>query len=733
MNGTMNTDPPRRRSVLGTAWSLWQAQRRISGGMRPALLYAMGRARELGFRRLIHLLGHYARTQHSIPEPKENDTLDHEPSTVEKHWSGYEQLSAFLSSPPPPVTGGPLDLIEVSPDRLAKALAGVRFPPCEEPLVSIIIPFHNQCKYTVECLLALSQADDHSVPYEILLADDASSEPDTGCLSKLDHVNYLRSETNLGFLRTCNRAAKEARGHFLVFLNNDTQVMTGWLKALVDVFLQHSDAGIAGPKVLYPSGHLQEAGGVIRADLTVEMVGLNDDSTRPCYNVRRAVDYCSGVCMIVERALFHSLGGFSDELAPAYYEDVDLCLKVRQAGKRVYYEPRSVIVHHLSQSHASSGNDSKGALIARNRQRMFTKWQEFVDAEARVRLIAFYLPQYHPIPENDSWWGQGFTEWRNVASATPVFSGHVQPRLPGDLGFYDLRVPDVIEQQAELARRYGVEGFCFYYYWFGGKRILEMPLERMLSSGRPDFPFCLCWANENWTRRWDGQEKDVLMAQAHSPEDDEAVIHDLMRYMRDPRYIRIKGRPLLLVYRTSLFPDMQATSARWREVCRREGLGDICLAGVESFGESSAIGPGAYGFDFTVAFPPHGTPYRNRLSHLKLNRSALVYHYRDMVQHAAQNEMTHLSRFLGVCPGWDNTPRRKVGSTIFAKASPGDYQAWLEWTIRQTRRWHQDDERLIFVNAWNEWAEGAVLEPDAEHGHAYLEATRNALFNTTVH
>ena len=352
--------------------------------------------------------------------------------------------------------------------------------------------------------------------------------------------------------------------------------------------------------------------------------------------------------------------------------------------------------------------------------------------ERRARVIALYLPQFHPIPENDLWWGKGFTEWRNVAAATPVFDGHLQPRLPGKLGFYDLRVPEIMEQQADLARRYGVHGFCFYYYWFGGKRLLELPLERMLASGRPDFPFCLCWANENWTRRWDGQDQEMLISQSHSPEDDEAIIRDLIRYMRDPRYIRVGGRPLVLVYRISLLPDMRQTSERWRRVCRDEGLGEIALAAVESFGGDLAVDPATYGFDFTVAFPPHGTPYRNGLAHVKLRREALLYPYLDMVRHAIGQEVPHLKRFLGVCPGWDNTPRRKNGSTIFAHATPGEYQAWLEWALRQTRRWRQGDQRMIFINAWNEWGEGAMLEPDASYGPANLEATRNALFNVTV-
>ncbi|NLN03194.1 MAG: glycosyltransferase [Lentisphaerae bacterium] len=715
-----------------TSCWLMRQQVRLSGGIWPAVRYAAKRIRSLGIRKSFHLVLDYSRSSTGIVETPIDLAAGGQAVASEGGWSGYALLSDKLSTPRPSPICSPVKLAEVPEERFNEVLERFNFPEYHKPIVSIIIPFHNQVKYSVECLLSLSETDDASTPYEILLADDASSENSVTGLMNVRHVRYLRNPSNLGFLHTCNRAASEAKGQYLVFLNNDTQVTPGWLSALLEVFKECPDAGAVGPKVLYPSGHLQEAGGLLRGDMTTEMVGVNDNPDHPCFNIRRAVDYCSGVCLMVEREVFLSVGGFSDEFAPAYYEDVDLCLKLRTTGRRIYYQPKSVVVHHLSKSHATPGNTLKNKLICRNRQKMVEKWQAFVDHSARTRQIAFYLPQYHPIPENDRWWGKGFTEWRNVAAATPVFDGHVQPRLPGDLGFYDLRVPEVMEQQAELAQRYGITGFCYYYYWFGGKRLLEMPLERMLDTGKPDFPFCLCWANENWTRRWDGQDKEVLLEQSHSPDDDEAIIRDLIRYLHDPRYIRINGRPLLLVYRTSLLPDMRKTGERWRQACRREGLGEIYLAGVESLGVNLEGDPDADGIDFTVAFPPHGTPYPNRSKTLKLRREALVYNYLDMIQHFVNRKDFSPKRFLSVCPGWDNTPRRKTGSTIFTGSTPGYFQAWLEWTIDQTRRFHQNDERLVFINAWNEWAEGAVLEPDSLNGHDYLEAVRNAIHNSTV-
>ncbi|MGH9586930.1 MAG: glycoside hydrolase family 99-like domain-containing protein, partial [Acidobacteriaceae bacterium] len=223
-----------------------------------------------------------------------------------------------------------------------------------------------------------------------------------------------------------------------------------------------------------------------------------------------------------------------------------------------------------------------------------------------VRAIAFYLPQYHPIPENDAWWGKGFTEWTRVVEATRLFHSHCQPQLPEQLGFYDLRVPEVREAQAELARQHGIHGFCYYHYWFNGKRLLERPFTEVLASKRPEFPFCLCWANENWTRRWDGQSQDVLMAQHYSPEGDRAMIRELLPAFRDPRYIRVRGRPLFLVYRAGGLPDPRATAAIWREEAAAAGLPGLYLCRAESLDEAvSPQDPTQIGFDAACEFPPH--------------------------------------------------------------------------------------------------------------------------------
>lgn len=342
-------------------------------------------------------------------------------------------------------------------------------------------------------------------------------------------------------------------------------------------------------------------------------------------------------------------------------------------------------------------------------------------------LVAFYLPQFHAIAENDAWWGRGFTEWSNVTRALPQFEGHVQPRLPGELGFYDLRNRQVMRDQAELAREYGIGAFCFYFYWFGGHTLLEAPLRQWLSDTSIDLKFCLCWANENWTRRWDGRDSETLIAQTHSAEDDLAFISHIAPYLRDPRYLRVDGRPLLLVYRPTLLPDPRTTSKRWRGWCRDNGIGEIELAYVQSFERPD---PGSLGFDCAVEFPPNlaaadDITRAQRL--LNPEYRGEVLDWRALPAAFACRPPTRYRLVPGVNCGWDNEPRRAGAGRSFVHAAPRRYRDWLHTTITNRMPAQGDGSGMVFINAWNEWAEGAVLEPDSRLGYAWLQATRSAL------
>jgi lipopolysaccharide biosynthesis protein len=346
----------------------------------------------------------------------------------------------------------------------------------------------------------------------------------------------------------------------------------------------------------------------------------------------------------------------------------------------------------------------------------------------KVKLIAFYLPQFHPIPENDEWWGKGFTEWTNVTKAEPLFEGHLQPHLPADMGFYDLRVPEVMQEQAKLAKAHGINGFCYHYYWFSGKRLLERPLDAMLKNPAVDMPFCLCWANENWTRRWDGDNKKVLIAQKYRPEDDVAFIDDLLPYFKDARYIRLDGAPLLVIYAPQHVPDLRRMTEVWRQHCRDRGVGDIHLCAALVHGNKTKPD----GFDSAVDFPPHNSGASPRNASIKfrekyeLSFCGNVLEYQDIARTFLGRSYAGQQHFRTVFPSWDNTARTGERANVVINSSPENYEVWLSRSMQKAAEELPETKRIVFINAWNEWAEGCHLEPDRRYGRAYLEATQRA-------
>lgn len=351
------------------------------------------------------------------------------------------------------------------------------------------------------------------------------------------------------------------------------------------------------------------------------------------------------------------------------------------------------------------------------------------------QIVAFYLPQFHPIAENDAWWGRGFTEWTNVSKAQPQYVGHNQPRLPGELGFYDLRLPEVMERQIQLAKQFGITGFCFHYYWFGGKRLLERPIEDFLQNKSPayNFPFCLCWANENWTRRWDGAESDVLMAQDHSETDNLNVFQDLLRFFKDSRYILVDGKPMITIYRPGIITGLPGLVETWRAAARDAGFKDIYLVATNAFGCNDAA---AIGFDALVEFPPHGvgsTVLNRELDILNEAFEGQIYDYQEVVDFCTDRLLTRqqsspkVDYFPTVMAGWDNEARKPGKGNVFHGATPEKFFHWLSSAIDYSTSAHLPGSQFVFVNAWNEWAEGTYLEPDRHFGYAYLNAVSAAV------
>ncbi len=349
-------------------------------------------------------------------------------------------------------------------------------------------------------------------------------------------------------------------------------------------------------------------------------------------------------------------------------------------------------------------------------------------SERKSSILAFLLPQFHPIPENNTWWGPGFTEWTNVVRGCPLFAGHQQPHLPADLGFYDLRLPESRDLQAQLARNAGVDGFVYYHYWFSGRRLLERPFNEVLESGKPDFPFCLCWVNESWSRNWDGANKNILMPQAYSKEDDEAHIAWLIKAFKDPRYIKREGKPVFLVYRPSDHPSFAQTSRLWKQRVQEAGFPGLHLCCVQAFlGELKD--PAVWGADAAVEFRPNLTDCGAPLTSedpldvgCKLHK---VWYYDSLVRIANSTPYPTYTYYPTVCPSWDNSVRRKENGVIFKESTPRKYEDWLKATLLREHV-RGGTEGFVFVNAWNEWAEGNHLEPCQKWGRAYMEATLRA-------
>ena len=333
-----------------------------------------------------------------------------------------------------------------------------------------------------------------------------------------------------------------------------------------------------------------------------------------------------------------------------------------------------------------------------------------------ARHIAFYLPQFHPIPENDAWWGEGFTEWTSTRRAGPLFPDHYQPHEPADLGYYDLRDPAARAAQAALARRYGIEGFCYYHYWFAGRRLLEQPFEEVLRRGEPDFPFCLCWANQSWTGIWHNAPDRILVEQTYPGiEDHDRHIEYLIAAFRDPRYIRVDGKPLLLIFSPRDLPAPKHLLSHWRNRVRAAGLEGLYVLAVCHNRRHDHLT--SVGFDGTVTMlvPPR------RIEAQK----PTVYRHADIVDSLIHRRIPGTVDFPCVSPNWDNTPRTGERGVVLHGSTPDLFRHNLD-AAHECVAAEPDDRKLIFLKAWNEWAEGNHLEPDRRHGHGFLEQIQAA-------
>jgi GT2 family glycosyltransferase len=629
-----------------------------------------------------------------------------------------ERKDAVAALPPP-------RLRSMAP---AEDIGILEFPEAPAPRVSILIPVYNELDVTVECLLSLQQ-NLAAASFEVVVADDCSTDPDMQRLAEVPGLVYLRGAENQGFIRNCNAAFGKCRGEYVLLLNNDTQVLPGAIDRMVAVLDGDAGIGAAGPKLIYPNGRVQEAGCFLKPNGESGMVGLFGDPAEGGFCYDRDVPYCSGAALMVRRELVGETL-FDEAFRPAYCEDADLCLRLIDAGYRIRYVSGAVVMHHLSVSSNRQSVTRKLRTITRNQQVLTERWGGMLAEMNRIRTLAFYLPQFHPTPENDLWWGRGFTEWTNVTKARASYAGQYQPHLPADFGFYDLRTPETLRGQAEMAARYGIDGFVVYYYNFGARRVLHRPLEVVRAN--PDIPFnwCLCWANENWTKHWDGGTREILLEQSYDEETLRAIIADAVAQAADPRYIRVDGKPLFLLYRPLLLPDCRVFAAMARTAFEMAGFPGVHLVYVESMeAVDRGVKPSDLGFDAAVEFPPQGraAPSEAAVEVLKEGWAGLRFDYPETVLNFLRRDSVPYARYPSVFPSWDNTARQPLRGHSFDGVGPEAFRVYVEEKIEEVRAFHMGGERLLFVNAWNEWAEGTHLEPDIAYGHRWLEALRDAM------
>ena|GEM_PF-918545 len=361
--------------------------------------------------------------------------------------------------------------------------------------------------------------------------------------------------------------------------------------------------------------------------------------------------------------------------------------------------------------------------------------------DCKARLIAFYLPQFHPIPENDEWWGKGFTEWTNTANAKSLFRGHYQPHVPADLGFYDLRLSETRLSQAELAREYGIEGFCYWHYWFNGKRLLERPFQEVLKSGEPDFPFCLGWANDSWTGIWHGCPHKMLIEQTYpGPKDEEAHFYGLLEAFGDKRYMTVDGKPIFLIYKPYRLPEPRRFIEHWKNLAVKSGLKEIYFvantnslkwkAEVNGFDAIVPHNPGITthylfnrppGFADKVCVALTGKDANNLRKRFSPKPNVLPY--REYIRFALPPLRDDFDEYPCVLPNWDNTPRCGMNGFILHDSTPELFGIHLRQAIGQAVK-RPPEKRIVFMKSWNEWAEGNYLEPDQQFGRAYLEVCK---------
>ncbi|MGJ0515810.1 MAG: glycoside hydrolase family 99-like domain-containing protein [Methylomicrobium sp.] len=655
----------------------------------------------------------------------------------------------------------------------------------------VIVCVHNAPEDVGLCLNSILKNDQDI--RNIIVVDDFSNEETKRLLSdfnKLSNgkIRVISTDVQYGYTKAANIGLTASDADVKTLLNSDTIVTRLWATKILRKFLENPEIGVIGP-LSNAASHQSVPSATGSKDQTAinqipDGVSIEDIGSL-CQSIGEKlslpyVPLVHGFCMSISAKCLTKVGLFDEINFPrGYGEENDFCIRAQDAGFALGLALDTYIFHAKSKSYQSEErialmNDGWQALVNKHGKRRLvqaikvmelhpslikmrasieeyfysriaaenpvlkestTLGADISGLDNEVKAIAFYLPQFHPIPENDENWGEGFTEWTNVVKASPRFPGHYQPRLPGKLGFYDLRLSSVMTEQALLAKQYGIGGFCFYYYRFGSKRLLSLPIDNYLKNKEADLPFCYCWANEPWTRAWDGKTSDVLYDQIYDDFTFDGFSNDIAVATADNRYIRINGRPLVLIYQIAELPNPPDDIERMREKIRIKVGIDPLIGTVFS----DRFKKHMLSFvDFVVQFPPHRIPRgghritmkRDQVKPYNPEQHDYYESYDEMVKSAISGASLMDKMFMGVCPDWDNSARRKTNATSLIGSTPDKFGKWVENVIGITKSNYINDKVIapvFFINAWNEWAEGAVMEPSEKYKYEYLEAFNNAM------
>ena len=451
---------------------------------------------------------------------------------------------------------------------------------------------------------------------------------------------------------------------------------------------------------------------------------LKDDRYKKFINTNKNISFLSWKIKYYFSKIYSLRYKNNDKNNERLYKIFGIKIKIRPKNKTASIKEKAAFVDYILNNQLDRSN----FVEEKNSSHVFK--------ENEAKLISFYLPQYHSIPENDKWFVKGFVEWFNTSKATPQFIGHNQPHLPIDVGYYNLDNLDVMKRQIELAKKYGISGFCFYYYWFNGQKLLEKPIEKFLEDKSLDMPFCLFWDSSNWTKTWNGgNDKEIMYEQKIEDDTAQKFMIDFLKYARDERYVKIDNRPVFIISSPKIFEEEKIKSfiGKIREIAKEEGFKDLYLMSLRGNVKNEEIK--SLNFDSMLEFFPCGmddlvTVKPEKFVNNKF--SGLSYNMKKFVDEKRYLYKAPCKTFKSCFPNWDNTARKCYRKAAIYQMTPELYKIWLKDIIDWTYKNHDKNEQFVFINAWNEWAEGAHLEPCQRYGYAYLEATKEALEEVSI-